>query len=213
MDTGGTPDATKTRELLLAAKDGDPEAFGALIDHHLPRIYAFVRLHMSEALRAREASADLVQSTCLELFSAFRDLRNHDEHSFRAWLYTAALNKIRERRRFHGRARRDVRRETRLTRRTWIEQEALMGYATICDPLGAAMAREHLELVERALDRLPAHYREVIVLARIVELPHSEIAVRLGKSVDAVRQTLVRALMKLGELVGVRDTRDEPRTR
>ena len=75
------------------------------------------------------------------------------------------------------------------------------------------MAREHLELVERALDRLPAHYREVIVLARIVELPHSEIAVRLGKSVDAVRQTLVRALMKLGELVGVRDTRDEPRTR
>ena len=58
------------------------------------------------------------------------------------------------------------------------------------------------ERLQRAFSTLPDEYREVITLARVVGLPHAEIAVKLGKSEGAVRILLHRALARLAHSTG-----------
>ena len=55
-----------------------------------------------------------------------------------------------------------------------------------------------LEILE-ASRCAPEHYREVIVLARIVGLPHGEIAARMERTEAATRNLLGRALTRLAE--------------
>jgi RNA polymerase sigma factor (sigma-70 family) len=45
--------------------------------------------------------------------------------------------------------------------------------------------------------RLPDDFREVIVLRNVEELPHEEVARRMGRSPGAVRMLWVRALARL----------------
>lgn len=47
------------------------------------------------------------------------------------------------------------------------------------------------------LERLPADYRDVLILRNIEELPFDEIASRLDRSPGAVRMLWVRALARL----------------
>jgi RNA polymerase sigma-70 factor (ECF subfamily) len=49
----------------------------------------------------------------------------------------------------------------------------------------------------KLLERLPADYREVIVLRSLEELPYEEVASRMGRSAGAVRVLWVRALARL----------------
>ncbi len=46
---------------------------------------------------------DVVRSVCRELIEAPRDFRFRSEDRFRVWLFKAALNKIRDKHRFHER--------------------------------------------------------------------------------------------------------------
>ena len=61
---------------------------------------------------------------------------------------------------------------------------------------------ERFERLEDALTRLSPEHREVIVLARIERVRIKEIAKRMQRSPDAVKQLLVRALRKLRETFG-----------
>ena len=185
------------------AQDRDPE-LSRLLASYLPRIRAFIRLRMDPALRARECSADLVQSVCVDLLRKQDTFEFRDEPRLRAWLFNAALHKVQEKRRFHGQQRRDVRREHRPAGRADQETgdgDLAQAYLTLGTPSRAVMGQELLARVDSAFDALPEHYREVLTLARIAELPHAEIAERTGKSVGAVRQILGRALVQLGDLL------------
>ena len=74
-------------------------------------------------------------------------------------------------------------------------------YASLCSlepsPSQCVIAHEQAERIERAMDKLPAHYREVLLLGRVVGLPHVEIAVRMARSEGAVRTLLGRASVRL----------------
>ena len=64
------------------------------------------------------------------------------------------------------------------------------------------MAREDLDRDERAFKKLPDHYREVVLLARVIGLPHKDIGEMTGRSEGSVRTLLHRALARLGVLLG-----------
>jgi RNA polymerase sigma-70 factor (ECF subfamily) len=49
----------------------------------------------------------------------------------------------------------------------------------------------------RVLETLPSDYRQVIMLRNIEEMSHQEVALRLNRSVGAVRMLWVRALKAL----------------
>jgi RNA polymerase sigma-70 factor (ECF subfamily) len=57
--------------------------------------------------------------------------------------------------------------------------------------------KEDLDKLEKAIDELKPEYREAIVLTKIDGLSYKEIAGRLGKSSDAVRKLVSRAMAEL----------------
>jgi RNA polymerase sigma-70 factor (ECF subfamily) len=59
-------------------------------------------------------------------------------------------------------------------------------------------------LVADALESLPEHYREVIVLRHLEELPFADVARRMGRSVDSVKHLWTRALASLQGALGER---------
>jgi RNA polymerase sigma-70 factor (ECF subfamily) len=64
-------------------------------------------------------------------------------------------------------------------------------------PSGQAVRHEREVLLAEVLARLPADYREVIVLRNLQGLDHEEVAKRMGRSSGAVRMLWVRALAQL----------------
>ncbi len=54
--------------------------------------------------------------------------------------------------------------------------------------------KEDLDKLEGALDALKPEYREIIILTKIEGLSYQEIGQRLGKSGDAVRKLVSRAM-------------------
>jgi RNA polymerase sigma-70 factor, ECF subfamily len=59
------------------------------------------------------------------------------------------------------------------------------------------VGREQQVLLADALERLPADYREVIILRNLEDLSYDEIAQRMGRTPGAVRMLWVRALAQL----------------
>jgi RNA polymerase sigma-70 factor, ECF subfamily len=127
------------------------------------------------------------------------------EGDFTRWLARVADNAFRdELDRLHA-GKRDIRKERSLDDRGSLGGTRLRG-----SPLGLSTTtpsmimseKEDLARLERAMDTLKAEHREVIVLARIEGLPYSEIADRLGKSVDAVKMLASRAIVALAKAYG-----------
>ena len=186
-------------ELFEAARSSDPGAVDALLRRHLPGLRAFVRLRVTPALRVKESCSDLVQSVCRELLQNIDHFEYQGEAPFKGWLFTAALNKIREHERYFSRGKRDLNREVRLSD---AEAQSLAECYTSCmSPSGEAMVHEKVALIESAFDRLPDDYREVLTLKRCVGLNHAEIARHLGRSEGAVRTLLSRALTRLSGIL------------
>ena len=164
-----------------------------MLEQYLPRLRAFLRARMDAALRQREWSGDLVQSVCGEVLDHAATFRFQGEPEFRSWLFTTALNKVRERARFWGRERRKAGAQP-----TDASVGALAdAYAALHSPSRVAAGHELVATIERALDRLTEEQREVVTLSRLVGLSHAEIAAMLGKGEGAVRMLLSRGLVAL----------------
>ena len=174
-------------------------AIADLLRAHLPRLKRFVRLRLGALLRRREDTLDIVQSTMREVLEEEPRFEWRGEVEFRAWLFQVALNKIRQKGRFHGADRRAVEREDAGGSSATRFGDAVGDLAT---PSRVAMAKEEVQRLETALAQLTEPQREVLTLARIAGLPHAVIAQRIGKSEVAVRQLLVRAMAALGAALG-----------
>ena len=185
--------------LVAAAKAGDNGACEQLLLMHLPDLRAFIRLQADPELRMRESTSDLVQTVCREVIAGLDEFEWRDEASFRGWFYTVALNKVRGKRRFHSAAQRSVRREDGAS-----DEALLKAYAVLQTPSVVAMRREDAARIEAAFDQLSEEHREVILLSRLLALPHREVARRMGRSEVAVRSLLSRALVALSGLLDER---------
>lgn len=180
-------------ESFERARRGDQQALERLVESYLPQLHAFVRVRLGGRVRARESSMDIVQSACRELLADPSCLEFRGEERFRGWLFTTALNKLREKFRFHSRKRRHPDREHAL------DADLLLPAASLLTPSVDAIGRETALALDAAMQALSEEHREVITMARVAQLPHAVIAELTGRSEEAVRQLLVRALRRLAE--------------
>lgn len=171
-----------------------PSNLDPLLQRYLPRLHAFVHARLGVALRRRDSTEDIVQSVCRELVAKRDEFEFRGEERFRAWLFTAALNKIRAKARLHHAGRRDLDREVDA-----IDHGAWGDVANLLTPSVEAVGKETAVIMAAALAQLSEEHREVITLARIVGLPHHVTAEFLERSEDAVRQLLARALVSLAQ--------------
>ncbi len=185
------------RDLIEAARTGDPVATEELLSRHLNSLRAFVRLKMGRLVRAKEGSSDLVQSVCREALQDLNRFEYRDEAGFRHWLFRRAERKILKRGRFYRQEKRDAARERSLDDVATDDREILTGVEAFFTPSRQMAFGEQLDRLETAFQALPPDYREVIVLAKIVGLSHERIAERMKRTQTATWTLLSRALARL----------------
>ncbi len=168
----------------------------------LPRLHAFIRLKASRRLLQRESTSDLLQSVCCEALQAKGTLRFESDDHFARWLCAIAMSKLVDRHR-HAAARKrpPVEARSQLALSPADEAQLPLGYHDLLTPSAHASHREQVARLERAIEGLSDEHREIIGLARIMQLPHAETARITGRSEAAVRQMLSRAMARLGALL------------
>ncbi|HVQ25977.1 MAG TPA: sigma-70 family RNA polymerase sigma factor [Planctomycetota bacterium] len=168
----------------------------ALLTEHLSELRAFVGERADRLVLSKESRSDLVQSVCREVVEHAARYRHREGDAFVHWLRRTAERKIIDRYRYYTAGKRDALREAGAAAEAGWGDEPRDGGAR---PSQNAVAAEQAERLQRALDALPAHYRDVIRLARLEGLPLAEVAARTGRSEDAVRNLLFRALGALSD--------------
>ena len=163
-----------------------------LLPAALPRIEQFVRQHLTQSLRDREAASDLVHSVCGDLLSEGVQFEYRGEEQFHDWLRTVVAHKIVAKVRFYRASKRGAGHVVQASATALDESPGRDG-----TPSQSALLGEHLGLLDRALGSLPAHYREVIVRRHLRGESHAAIASSLGMSVAAVKNLVARAKAKL----------------
>jgi RNA polymerase sigma-70 factor (ECF subfamily) len=190
------PDAGDPRPAVQRLHSTDPAQVVQLLTQHLPGLRTYLRLRMGPVLRRHEQSDDLVQSTCREVLEHGDGFEYRSEAEFRAWLWVTAMNKLRDRIKFHGAEKRD-------TARVTAESEERVERVALDDlsPSSILIQRERMARLEAAFDHLSEEHREVICLSRFCGLSHAELGAQLGKSQVAVRSLLHRALSRLATVL------------
>jgi RNA polymerase sigma factor (sigma-70 family) len=165
--------ATCTHDLVVRARGGDAAALDRLLFEcrYDARRYALRHCVTSEV-------DDAVQEALLVVARRLRSLKT--AASFAGWLFTV------------------VRRECqRLSRRMFAHEE--LDDEKIADQLAARpMAELRMDLAF-ALESLPAHYLEMILLRDFEELTIAEICERLGLTVATAKARLRRARLLVRE--------------
>ncbi len=157
---------------LARAREGDRAAFEVLYRAHHRRVYALALRLTRDARRAEE----LTQEVFVRAWRALPAFRG--DSRLGTWLHTITV-------RSHLRAARDRRR--RETRE--ISEGAIEAFA-----VAARRAMPHTRVdLERAVARLPAGAREVLVLHDIHGYKHREIAEMLGVAEGTAKAQLHRA--------------------
>jgi RNA polymerase sigma factor (sigma-70 family) len=180
------------------ASRGDRTALQELVVAHLGDLERFIRRRTGDRFLDKDSLADLVQSAACDALANLDGLDFQGAPAFQAWLYKVALTKIIARYRHHHAARRDIRREERGDPQDCLGEVC----AHFGSPSQAAMATEFEARFAAAFARLSPEHQQVFFLARVMELSHAEIAQQLGRSVPACRNLLVRAVSRLGGLLG-----------
>lgn len=174
-------------EFAARAARGDAASVARLLELHAAGLVPYLARRAGRLLLDRESPEDLAQSTCREVLEHGPRLDFQDDPAFRRWLYATALRKIRDRYRFHRRAKRDVRAEV----------GGVSDAVTLGTPSHDAAGREDVDRVLSAVGDLSARDREILRLARFERLTHAEIAQRLGVSESHSRTLLARAVVRL----------------
>ena len=194
-------DPLSSSALAEQAAQGDRGAMETLLERHLPELRAFVRLRAGAALRARESASDLVQSTCREVLTHAERFQFPSDSAFRRWLFTTALRKVANRAAHLGAAKR-AGPEVPISPDSGAGEDGLIAcYHRFSSPSHRLTVKDEINQVERAFDTLTEEQREIVTLAHVAGLSRAEIAEQVGKSENAVRIILHRALARLADRV------------
>ena len=183
-------DTASDEHLAAAAKNGERAAFDALVGRHKADLYRFVRRYIGQS----DDAYDILQDCFV---SAWLSLDRYDpKRAFLPWLRTIALNKCRD-----------------FARRQKVRRLILKAFAAETDvaqetgPAEGASGDDaqtrRLDHLDRAISRLPAFYKEPLLLTTVSGLSHIEAAAELKTSPKAIEMRLYRArrriLQELGE--------------
>jgi RNA polymerase sigma-70 factor (ECF subfamily) len=176
------------RALIRSAQGGDRRAFAALVERYWDRLYRWL-YHLTHDPHLAE---DLAQETFLKAFAGLGKFRA--DSNFQAWLFRIGHNNFINQRRA-ARARQPF-------------PEHLP--APDEGPLEQALNRESLQLLARAVGRLPAEFRAAFLLRAEEDLSFREIADVLDITEETARWRVFKARQKLLGALAPQLDREKP---
>jgi len=185
-------DAAPEQMLVVAAKNGDEQAFETLFKRHRQKILRVVLRYA----HVREDAEDIVQQSFQKAFVYLHKFEG--KSSFSTWLTRIAINESLMLLR-HGRTLREVPVDD--------HGEAEGNAASLempdssPDPEASYLRRERAQILSETLGNLRPGMRKAIELRELAELSTEETARRMGVSVGAVKARLFYARKKLQEKV------------
>ncbi|HEX3100088.1 MAG TPA: RNA polymerase sigma factor [Patescibacteria group bacterium] len=177
MDTG------QINALVKQAQTGDQAAFAALYDEFAQRLYAFIRIKVADS----EKAEDILQDVFLKAWTGCRKLEIKDLN-FSAWLYKVTANTIN-----------DFYRKTYREPQTVPIEEA-KEIPGLDDTAADASRRLEKQDIKQAMEKLPAHFKEVIELRFFQDFSIADTARILERNSITVRVWQHRATKELEKL-------------
>lgn len=206
-------DSSDPVRLIALARKGDRDALGRLLEQYRNYLMLLSRLEIGRRLQGKVDPGDLVQETFLEAQRDFAQFQGGTEKELISWLrqilVTNLLNLVRH---YLGTKRRDVRLERELALDVDSSSQ-MLGQIPISphsSPSQQAARREQAVILANALEQLPVHYREVIVLRHLQGLSFPDIAKQIDRTIDSVEKLWARALIRLRRLLEPAHERSEP---
>lgn len=183
----------KTDEELIAEfQNGSLKAFELLVARFKDPLMNFIYRFLGDY----DECDDIVQETFIRVYRKKHSYR--PQARFSTWIYTIASNLAKTR--IRQRDRRGLLSLSRLWRRDDEESEA-----EIPDTRYAADQRVESsikqERIQKALETIPARYREVVILRDIQELSYEEISEVSGLNIGTVKSRINRGRTMLRKLL------------
>jgi RNA polymerase sigma-70 factor, ECF subfamily len=201
VDDDRQGDADLDPELLLVlAKAGDGVALGRLLERYRNYMALLVRIQVGRRLSRKIDPEDLLQEIGLEIHRKLPMFRGSSEREFLTWVRrmigSILANQFRH---FLGTKCRDIRLEQALVDDLDHSSRALNAslVAPQSTPSQQAVRREQAVILADALQGLPEDYREVIILRQLEGLSFPDVARRMGRTQDSVKNVWLRALARL----------------
>jgi RNA polymerase sigma-70 factor (ECF subfamily) len=159
VDTSATDE-----HLAQAVQEGDKDSFGVLVERYETKLLRYGRKFLSN----QQDIEDIVQDVFM---SAYQNIKSFDtSQRFSPWVYRIAHNAYVNGLKKHSR-----------NPFVLVDFDTFISHPVYEDP--APREREEREIkvmIEKALDKLSANYREVLILYYLEEMPYKEIAEVLG---------------------------------
>jgi RNA polymerase sigma-70 factor, ECF subfamily len=173
-------------ELLLVQRlrEGNPSAFDPIYEEYHARLFNY----LARLCRRRDVAEDLLEETWLRFVANARRLR--PDTRLGPWLFTVARNL------YFSYCRSRSLEESHLTDLISLWPVTAARRAS---PFEEASANDLERRMERALARLPARYREALLLVAVDGFSPAEAAGICGVSPAAMRQRLSRARLTLAK--------------
>jgi RNA polymerase sigma-70 factor (ECF subfamily) len=188
-ETEGEAVAGLDEERLLAsrASQGDREAYGALYDRYLDKIYRYIYFKVGH----RAEAEDLTSQTFLKAWDAIGDYEWRN-HPFGAWLFRIAHNLVVD---FHRSRKPSVELDNATPQLEWeASRDDIRPERVLAEMLTT-------DRVRHAIGRLTEEQQQVLVLRFFEGLSTGEVAEIMGKRRGAIRGLQFRALSALREML------------
>ncbi len=167
----------------------DPSAITELYNAYANRIYSLV---FNQVDRNHEVAQDIVQETFVAALKSAAKFRGQSK--VYTWLCSIANKKVSD---FYRRQKRQAKYQTTKA----LELDQLGGEALASD---AVESQEKHEVARQVLLSLPLHYRQVLILKYVEEMPVLEISQIMGRSSKSIEGLLTRARNELRDKLATR---------
>lgn len=189
---------------LQKARNGDGTAIGEVLEGFRSYLTLLARIQIGRRLQSKVDPDDVVQEAYLDAHRQFSTFRGENTEAVAAWLRTILAGQLAQLiRRYCVTEARNIRLEVSIDQDLDSSSARLaQGLASPgSSPSESFSRREELTCLANMLERLPANYREVILMRQIEGLSFGEIASRLGRTEDSIQKLWVRGLLALRDLM------------
>lgn len=170
----------RDKKAVAQATQGDQEAFGALYERYVDRIYNYIYYRTGNQFDAEDLTARV-------FFRAMRHIENYTDRGLpiSAWLYRIAHNLVANWHRDNSR-----RKEVPL-------DEILLFRPDGEHPESALLTSEEEERLLSVIRQLPADRQQLLILKFVQRMSNAEIGQVMGRTEGAIKSLYHRTLLSL----------------
>jgi RNA polymerase sigma-70 factor (ECF subfamily) len=184
-------------KLVEKMKNGDPASVMEIYNTYADRIYSLV---YNQVDRDRDAAQDIVQETFLAASKSASKFNGRSK--VYTWLYSIAHKKIAD---FYRRRKREAKYQS-------MASDSQIDLSSGSEPPVTEIldAEKKSRFVQETLSNLPLHYKQVLLLKYVEEMPVTEISQVMARSTKSVEGLLTRARKELRERLAAEDEGRKP---